>query len=98
MVKRKTMIQNRLEMCIDTLTNSIDKVYGFNSRLKKNERERKDLRDGNIANKNKDIQKKNIDKLDTLLNEWDRLDLEIELEKAKQQKIKSLILKIEDYV
>ena len=91
MKKRKTLIQNKLEMYLAVLTNSIDKVYNLNSRI---EICRDDME------KLKSIEKpsqKELDKLSYAFYRIDDLELQIELEEVKQDKIKSLILKIEDY-
>ena len=93
MAKRQTMIQSKLSMYVDTLTNSIDKVYYLKNRLQNNEIDRKKLRDEVPTGDSLDI-----DKMDYLLNQWDDLDFQIELEEVKQKKIKSLILDIEKFV
>lgn len=92
MKKRKTLIQNKLEMYLAVLTNSIDKVYDFNSRI--------EICNSDIE-KLKSIEKpsqKELDKLSWAYYKLDDLDLQIELEEVKQDKIKSLILNIEKYV
>jgi len=91
--KRQTMVQSKLSMYVDTLTNSIDKVYSLKKRLQNNESDRKKLRDEVPTGANLDI-----DKMNFLLCQWDDLDFQIELEEAKQKKIKSLILDIEKFV
>ncbi len=92
MKKKQTFVQRKLEMYLSVLTNSIDKVYDFNNRIE-------------ICNSDieqlKTIPKpsqKQLDKLSWAYYKLDDLELQIELEEVKQDKIKSLILNIEKYV
>lgn len=92
MTKRKTLIQNKLEMYLAVLTNSIDKVYDFNSRIEICSADIEKLK--SIAKPSQ----KELDKLSWARYRLDDLELQIELEEVKQDKIKSLILNIEKYV
>ncbi len=88
----QTFIQRKLEMYVSVLTNSIDKVYDFNNRLEICSADIEKLK--SIAKPSQ----KELDKLSYARYRVDDLDLQIELEKVKQDKIKSLILNIERYV
>ena len=92
MTKRKTLIQNKLEMYLAVLTNSIDKVYDFNNRIEICSADIEKLK--SIAKPSQ----KELDKLSWARYRLDDLELQIELEEVKQDKIKSLILNIEKYV
>tara|TARA_R100001163_G_scaffold7224_1_gene7633 strand:- start:2405 stop:2677 length:273 start_codon:yes stop_codon:yes gene_type:complete len=89
---KKTLIQNKLEMYLAVLTNSIDKVYDLNNRIEICSADMEKLK--SIAKPSQ----KELDKLSYAFYRIDDLELQIELEEVKQDKIKSLILNIEKYV